>query len=73
MRIFDDAVRSAVATERWYTGRITVLETSGYYQVWVHELNVVYPRVARSGPDRRRLLPGDRVVLRQRGLLLEIV
>lgn len=59
--------------ERWYSGEIVNLNTDGTYQVWIRELNVVYPRVPRSGPDKRRLSPLDRCVLRQVGIALEIL
>ncbi len=58
---------------RWYTGTVTRLNTDGSYQIWVHELNVVYPRIYRTGPDRRRLLPGERVSLRHQNLVMEAI
>ena len=64
---------ASVRAERWFTGRITLLNTDGSYEVLVREINIVLPRVFRSGSDRRRLLPGDRVAVRARGVLWEVV
>ena len=59
--------------DRWYTGVISGRNADTSYAVLVEELRVIYPRIFRVAPDRRRLLVGDRVTLRHRGILLEIV
>lgn len=59
--------------DRWYTGVISARNADTSYAVLVEELRVIYPSIFRVAPDRRRLLIGDRVTLRQRGILLEIV
>ncbi len=59
--------------EIWYSGEIVSLNGNGTYEVWVKELNVVYPQVNRVGPDKRRLSPLDRCHLRRNGLALEIM
>lgn len=66
---------------RRYTGIVTAQNDDGAedgdggggsYQVIVNELNVGYPRVYRSGSDRRRLTPRERVTIWQTGVVLEI-
>ena len=58
---------------KFFTGIITAQnEDDGSYQVIVNERQVGYPRVFRSGANRRQLHPRERVVIRQTGVVMEI-
>lgn len=58
---------------QWYTGRIARLNGDGSYAVLIVELNVVYPRLFRTGAEKIRLHVDERVVVRERGGVLELL
>lgn len=58
---------------RYYSGLILQPNYDGTYHVWVRELNIVFPRIARANPDRRVLSARKFVTIVQLGVLLQIV